>query len=87
MRITSFFMDVPPEADQSHHHQGDGLRRQPERCQRLCFNSSAFDFGYDSGTMRGKCMIAGGRRALRYVLHLAAIAAAYHNPVLKSVAQ
>ncbi|ACO00959.1 predicted protein [Brucella abortus bv. 4 str. 292] len=30
MRITSFFMDVPPEADQSHHHKGDGLRRQPE---------------------------------------------------------
>ncbi|MBM7329505.1 transposase [Agrobacterium sp. S2] len=42
---------------------------------------------YDSGTMRGKRMIAGGRRALRYDLYQAALAAAYHNPVLKSVAQ
>ena len=42
---------------------------------------------YDSGTMRGKRMIAGGRRALRHVLYQAALAAAYHNPVLKSVAR
>jgi len=42
---------------------------------------------YDSGTMRGKRMIAGGRRTLRHVLYQAALAAAYHNPVLKSVAQ
>jgi transposase len=42
---------------------------------------------YDSGTIRGKRMIAGGRRALRQVLYQAALAAAYHNPVLKSVAQ
>ena len=42
---------------------------------------------YDSGTMRGKRMIAGGRRALRHVLYQAALAAAYHNPALKSVAR
>ncbi|RRD21367.1 IS110 family transposase [Brucellaceae bacterium VT-16-1752] len=42
---------------------------------------------YDSGAMRGKRMIAGGRRALRYVLYQATLTAAYHNPVLKSVAQ
>lgn len=42
---------------------------------------------YDSETMRGKRMIAGGRRALRHVLYQAALAAAYHIPVLKSVAQ
>lgn len=42
---------------------------------------------YDSGTMRSKRMIAGGRRALRHVLYQAALAAAYHNPVLKSGAQ
>ncbi|WP_244923350.1 transposase [Ochrobactrum quorumnocens] len=42
---------------------------------------------YGSGTMRGKRMIAGGRRALRHVLYQAALAAAYHNLVLKSVAQ
>ncbi|WP_210251508.1 transposase [Brucella tritici] len=40
---------------------------------------------YDGGTMRGKRIIAGGRRALRHVLYQAALAAAYHNPVLKSV--
>lgn len=32
-------------------------------------------------------MIAGGRRALRHVLYQAALAAAYHNPALKSVTQ
>jgi transposase len=42
---------------------------------------------YDSGTMRGKRMIAGGRRALRHVLYQAALAVAYHNPALKSVAK
>lgn len=42
---------------------------------------------HDSGTMRGKRMITGGRRALRHVLYQAALAAAYHNPVLKSVPQ
>ncbi len=41
----------------------------------------------DSGTMRGRHMIAGGRRALSHVLYQAALAAAYHNPVLKLVAQ
>ena len=41
----------------------------------------------DSGTMRGKRAIAGGRRALRQVLLQAALAAACHNPVLKPVAQ
>jgi len=42
---------------------------------------------HDSGTMRGKRAIAGGRRALRHVLFQAALAAACHNPVLKPVAQ
>ena len=41
---------------------------------------------HDSGTMRGKQAIAGGRRALRHVLFQAALAAASHNPVLKPVA-
>lgn len=41
---------------------------------------------YDSGTKRGRRMIAGGRRALWHVLFQAALAAACHNPVLKSVA-
>ena len=42
---------------------------------------------HDSGTMRGRRAIAGGRRALRRVLFQAALAAACHNPVLKPVAQ
>jgi transposase len=42
---------------------------------------------YDSGTMRGRRTIAGGRRALRHVLYQAALAAACHNPVLKPAAQ
>ena len=42
---------------------------------------------HDSGAMRGKRAIAGGRRALRHVLFQAAPAAACYNPVLKPVAQ
>jgi transposase len=42
---------------------------------------------HDSGTIRGRRVIAGGRRALRRVLFQAALAAAYHNPILKSVAK
>ena len=42
---------------------------------------------FDSGTMRGRRMIGGGRRALRHVLYHPALPAACHNPVLKAVAQ
>lgn len=42
---------------------------------------------HDSGTMRGRRAIAGGRQALRHVLFQAALAAACHNPILKPVAQ
>lgn len=42
---------------------------------------------HDSGTMRGRRTIAGGRRSLRHVLFQAALAAACHNPVLKPVAK
>ena len=42
---------------------------------------------HDSGPMRGRRAIAGGRRGLRHVLFQAALAAACHNPVLKPVAQ
>jgi len=38
---------------------------------------------HDSGTLRGKRAIAGGRRALRHVMCQAALAAADHNPSLK----
>ena len=41
---------------------------------------------HDSGTLRGKRAIAGGRRALRHVMFQAALVAAHHNPSLKSFA-
>lgn len=42
---------------------------------------------HDSGAMRGRRTIVGGRRSLRHVLFQAALAAACHNPVLKPVAK
>lgn len=42
---------------------------------------------HDSGAMRGKRAIAGGRRAIRHVLFQAPLAAACHNPLLKPVAE
>lgn len=42
---------------------------------------------HDSGTMRGKGAIAGGRQPLRQVLFQAALTAARHNPALKPVAK
>ena len=41
---------------------------------------------HDSGAMRGKRAIAGGRRLLRHVMFQAALVASHHNPVLKSFA-
>ena len=38
---------------------------------------------HDSGAMRGKRAIGGGRRLLRRVMFQAALVASYHNPVLK----
>jgi transposase len=42
---------------------------------------------HDSGAMRGRRTIAGGRRSLPLVLFQGALAAACHNPVLKPVAK
>ena len=42
---------------------------------------------HDSGTLRGKRAIAGGRRALRHVMFQAALVAAHHNPSLKIFAE
>lgn len=41
---------------------------------------------HDSGTLRGKRAIGGGRRLLRHVMFQAALVATHHNPVLKSFA-
>jgi transposase len=36
----------------------------------------------DSGTLRGRRMIAGGRATIRRVLYMATLVAAHHNPVI-----
>ncbi|QFT95519.1 Transposase IS116/IS110/IS902 family protein (plasmid) [Roseovarius sp. THAF9] len=41
---------------------------------------------HDSGTLRGKRAIAGGRRALRHVMFQAALVASHHNPTMKAFA-
>ncbi|UOA25476.1 hypothetical protein DSM107133_00148 [Pseudosulfitobacter sp. DSM 107133] len=41
---------------------------------------------HDSGAMRGKRAIGGGRRPLRHVMFQAALVASHHNPVLKPFA-
>jgi transposase len=41
----------------------------------------------DSGTMRGKRMVWGGRAAVRAVLYMSALVAVRHNPVLKAFYQ
>ena len=43
-------------------------------------------FNHDSGTLRGKRAIFGGRRAVRSVLYMAALSARRHNPVIKAFA-
>jgi transposase len=40
-------------------------------------------FNRDSGKMRGKRAIYGGRRSVRHGLYMAALVAARHNPVLR----
>ena len=42
---------------------------------------------HDSGSLRGKRAIAGGRRSLRHVMFQAALVASHHNPILKTFAQ
>lgn len=41
---------------------------------------------HDSGTLRGKRAVGGGRRVLRHVMFQAALVAAHHNPSLKPFA-
>ena len=44
-------------------------------------------FNRDSGTLRGKRTVWGGRRALRTTLYMATLAATRHNPVLRAFYQ
>jgi len=41
---------------------------------------------HDSGALRGKRAIGGGRRLLRHVMFQAALVASHHNPILKTFA-
>lgn len=41
---------------------------------------------HDSGAMRGRRAIGGGRRLLRHVMFQAALVASHHNPILKTFA-
>lgn len=41
----------------------------------------------DSGTLRGRRMIAGGRAAVRHVLYMATLAAIRHNPIIAAFYQ
>lgn len=40
-------------------------------------------FNRDSGTMRGRRMISGGRKPVRNMLYMAAVAALSHNPRIR----
>lgn len=44
-------------------------------------------FNNDSGTFKGKRSIAGGRKAVRSVLYMAALSAKRHNPTIKAFAE
>lgn len=41
-------------------------------------------YSRDSGKMRGRCTIWGGRARVRVVLYMAAVVTSRHNPVIKS---
>ena len=41
---------------------------------------------HDSGTLRSKRAIAGGRRALKHVMFQTALVASHHNPTMKAFA-
>jgi transposase len=44
-------------------------------------------FDHDSGSMRGKRFISGGRESVRVVLHMAALTATRHNPAIAALYQ
>jgi transposase len=41
-------------------------------------------FNYDSGTLRGKRVVWGGRAHVRAVLYMSTLSAVRHNPILKA---
>ena len=64
------------------------LARLPElgelnRCEIAALVGVA-PFNRDSGRMRGKRAIYGGRKPVRHGLYMAALVAAHHNPILRN---
>ena len=55
--------------------------------RQAAFLGGLAPFNRDSGTLRGKRTIFGGRRALRSGLYMAALSAARYNPILSSFYQ
>lgn len=66
------------------------IAEMPERGQISGEQAAALTglapIAHDSGAMRGKRAVGGGRRLLRHVMFQAALVASHHNPVLKSFA-
>ena len=52
--------------------------------QRIAALAGVAPFNYDSGTMRGRRALWGGRAPLRATLYLATLVAVRHNPVLQA---
>lgn len=55
--------------------------------QKICALAGVAPFEDDSGTIRGRRCIKGGRRHVRRCLYMAALSASRHNPILKEVYQ
>ena len=52
-------------------------------CRQVAALVGVAPFNRDSGNMRGKRTIHGGRRPVRHGLYMAALVAAHHNPILR----
>ncbi len=67
------------------------IAEMPELCQTSGEQAAALTglapIARDSGALRGKRAIGGGRHLLRHVMCHAALAANHHNPVLKPLAE
>jgi transposase len=67
------------------------ITEMPELGTLTCKQSAALaglaPVAHDSGTLRGRRAIAGGRRALRNVMYQAGLVASHHNPSLKVFAE
>lgn len=55
-------------------------------CEQAAPLAGLAPIAHDSGAMRGKRAIGGGRRQLRHVMFQAALFASHHNPILKTFA-